>query len=233
MKNKITNNKPYNQIASYYDDSTNLKIFDVYISLIGKVKNKKILDLGCGTGTLLKYYSKKNTTFGIDASPKMIEKAKTKDQKSNYKIGDIRTYQNKNKFNIITCTYDTINHLPTLNDWDLLFKNVDLHLNSDGIFFFDFSTIKGLQNSSGTIMQKIGNDYIIRKVKTEKHACRWIFHHFQKTTENLFKHKKSIINEIAFPQKDIEKRIKKYLKIIEIKKDDLNRVYIKAKKKTT
>ena len=231
MKNKIIGSNAYEQIASYYDDSTNLEVFNTYLSLIGKIKNINMLDLGCGTGILLKHYSNNNKTFGIDASLKMIKKAKAKDRKTIYKIGDIRNYQNNSKFDIITCAYDTVNHLPTLNDWGLLFKNVSSHLRHDGIFIFDFNTIQGLKNSTRTVLQKIGNDYVVRKVKTDKHVCQWIFHYFKKTSSGLFKHKKSVIKERSFPQKEIEKKVRKYFKIIETKKSGYNRVYIKAMKK--
>lgn len=233
MTNKTKTNEAYEQIASYYDNSTNLKVFNTYLALIGNIKNKKILDLGCGTGTLLKHYARDNKTFGIDASPAMIKKAKTKDSRSTYKIGDIRNFKLKTEFNIITCTYDTINHLPTFNDWGLLFKNTASHLSRDGIFLFDFNTIQGLKNNKGALLQEIGNDYIIRQVKIEKQSCLWIFHYFKKASNGSFKHKRSVIKERSFPQKEIEKKVRKYFKIIEIKKCGDNRVYIKAKSKAT
>jgi len=45
------------------------------------------------------------------------------------------------KFNIITCAFDTINHLSTLREWEQLFKMVNAHLGDGGIFIFDFNTI--------------------------------------------------------------------------------------------
>ena len=68
MDKKLDKN-PYDQFARFYDKSTNLEVFNTYVSIIGnKIKDKNILDLGCGTGNLLTFYSANNKTFGIDGS---------------------------------------------------------------------------------------------------------------------------------------------------------------------
>lgn len=233
MSNNISSNKAYKQIAPFYDKSTNLKIFNTYKSIIGDVKNKRMLDLGCGTGTLLKHYSATNETYGIDSSPEMIKIAKTKDKKSNYSIGDIIKIQFKRKFDIITCTYDTVNHLPSLDDWKLLFKAVSKHLSERGIFVFDYNTVFGLTNNAGTELQKIGKNFIVRQVITTKQSCLWNFHNFIKEPSGLFKYQKSVIEEKSYPDKIIEKEIRQNFKDVEIIKNNNFRTYVKAKKKAT
>lgn len=231
MVQRILKNSAYKHLAPFYDKSTNLKIFTIYKSIIGKVKNKCILDLGCGTGTLLKNYSLNNKTFGIDVSPEMINIAKAKDKNSSYKIGDIKKFKLEKKFNIITCAYDTINHLQSLKSWGRLFKNVSAHLTDDGIFIFDYNTIEGLKNSSGTILQKIDGNYIIRRVKNKRQTCFWEFHGFIKQSSNLFKYQKTIIREKSYPDQAVEKEVSKYFEIIDIIRNNNNRVYVKSKKK--
>jgi predicted TPR repeat methyltransferase len=142
----IPSNKAYKHIASYYDKSTTLKVLKAYKYILGEIKNKQILDLGCGTGNILKHYSTNNETYGIDGSPEMIKIAKSKDKKSIYKIGDIVKFKYNKKFDIIVCTYDTINHLPSLKNWEQLFKNVSKHLSNEGMFIFDYNTIDSLKN---------------------------------------------------------------------------------------
>ncbi|MDP2709477.1 MAG: class I SAM-dependent methyltransferase [bacterium] len=232
MVNKITSNKSYKQLAEYYDELTNFKVFNVYKSMIGKIKDSRMLDLGCGTGTLLKYYSSKNETYGVDGSPEMIKIAKTKDKNTFYSIGDIKNFKINNKFNIITCAFDTINHLPALKDWERLFKIVTANLSDNGMFIFDFNTIEGFANySDRTKFKKIGQDYIIMGVKAKGQICFWQIDCFIKKSSRLFKHKKFIIKERSYPNKLIIKKIKKYFSIINIINTDKNRIYIKAKKR--
>ncbi|MFA6306678.1 MAG: class I SAM-dependent methyltransferase [Patescibacteria group bacterium] len=232
MVNKITSNKSYKQLAEYYDELTNLRVFTVYKSIIGKTKGSRMLDLGCGTGNLLKYYSSKNETYGIDGSPEMIKIAEAKDKNTYYSVGDIRNFKNNKKFDLITCTFDVINHLPTLKDWERLFKMAAACLSAGGIFIFDFNTIEGFKNYGGrTIFKKIGRDYILMRVKAEGQICFWIIDGFIKKSSGLFKHKKFIIEERSYPNKLIIKKVKKYFSIIKIINLDNNRIYIKAKKR--
>jgi len=77
----------FDEIAYFYDNIFPGHIFMYYLekrlNLIKKIcpeKNKKILDVGCGTGTLLYYLMKSGYTnvWGIDNSPKMVEIANKK-----------------------------------------------------------------------------------------------------------------------------------------------------------
>lgn len=190
MGNKISNNQSYKYLAEYYDELTNLGVFTVYKSIIGEVKGSRLLDLGCGTGNLLKHYSSKNETFGIDGSPEMIKIAKAKDKNTFYSVGDIKNLKINKKFNIITCAFDTINHLSALKDWEQLFKTVITNLSDDGVFIFDFNTVGGFKNySSHTIFKKIGQNYIIMRVKAEGQICFWQIDSFIKKSSGLFKYK--------------------------------------------
>ncbi|PIV47260.1 hypothetical protein COS21_00905 [bacterium (Candidatus Gribaldobacteria) CG02_land_8_20_14_3_00_41_15] len=232
MRNKKLNDEAYKQIAKYYDELTNPKVLIAYKSIIGKIKGLRMLDLGCGTGNLLKYYSSENKTFGIDESLEMIKIAKVKDKKTYYSIGDIKNFKINSKFDIITCAFDTINHLPTLKNWEQLFKMVITNLGDDGIFIFDFNTIKSFTNyNKQAIFKKIGKDYVLMRVEAEKQICFWKIDCFAKEPSGLFKHKEFIIKEYSYPNKLIIKKIKKYFSIVNIINSDNNRVYIKVKKR--
>lgn len=232
MTNKAVNNKAYKQLAEYYDEFANLKVFGVYKTIIGKIKGLRMLDLGCGTGMLLKYYSIKNETIGVDASPEMIKMAKRNDSKSHYSVDDITSFKINKKFNIITCAFDTINHLSTIEEWGRLFERAAIHLEDEGTFIFDFNTIEGFKNNSNhTIYKKIKNDYFTMRVKIEGQICFWLIDCFVRQASGLFKHKEFIIKERSYPNKLIMEKVKKYF-IVEAVINEKNRTYIKAKKKT-
>ena len=59
---------------------------------IGNFSNKKVLDLGCGTGDLYKYLRSKNIVceyFGYDLNPNVIEMAQKKYPDANFEVKDI------------------------------------------------------------------------------------------------------------------------------------------------
>ncbi len=225
-------NSPYNLLAQSYDESTNLAIFNIYKSMIGEVGKQRILDLGCGTGMLLEHYSSNNETYGIDESPEMIKIARGRDKNTDYSIGNIRDFKMDKKFNLIVCAYDTINHLPTIKDWNKLFKNVANHLDDDGIFIFDFVTPQGFKNYGGyTSFTKIGDDYLIKQVESKDKVCHWEIHSFTKTSKTSYNHQKAIVKEYTFLKEAVIQKIKTYFTIVKIQKEKNNRLIIKTRKK--
>lgn len=82
--------KGYDILASEYDTMPNVVIDSEendFYKLIGNVKNKKILDVGCGTGRYSIPLAKKGAEVeGIDISPGMLRKARRKVKRKNLKI---------------------------------------------------------------------------------------------------------------------------------------------------
>lgn len=229
---KKKQNFVYDQLAQFYDKSISLSIFNTYKAIIGNVTDKYIFDLGCGTGTLLKHFSKNNHTFGVDISSEMIKVARKKGKKTEYFIQDIKNFNVDKNFDIIICAYDTINHLSGFNNWKKLFKNVFEKLHDNGIFVFDFNTIQGFEKySNKIILKKIKNNFLFRQVKTEKNRCYWSFDIFVRKPKNLYKYQKIVIKEYSYSNKIIINELKKYFLVIHIIKEKNNRIFIKAKKK--
>ncbi len=108
--------KTYNAISTKYEkeaeeDWKDKKYVDVFLSYLKN--NALILDIACGTGELLKYYSDKGfKTFGIDISREMVSIAKKKATNAN--IMEMSLYELdklKEKFDGISATF-TLVHIP-------------------------------------------------------------------------------------------------------------------------
>lgn len=89
-------------------------IYPLILKILKKHGNGglKILDTGCGTGKLTEIlFSRGFDVSGIDKSEKAIEIAKSKNDKINYKVGDItklsKEYR-KESFNIVVSTFATL-----------------------------------------------------------------------------------------------------------------------------
>ena len=97
------------------------------------LKNKKILDIGCGTGEFLKnYHDLKNQCIGIDIQQNFKFKNKIG---FTLKNDDIKNFikNNKKKFDIIFI-FEFLEHL-NLSDRDFLFKNLFKLLNKNSLIF--------------------------------------------------------------------------------------------------
>lgn len=104
--------------------------------------NLNILDLGCGTGTVLHELKKLGIVGfmqGIDLSEEMISEAKRKDSTIDFKTSDVLQFDTSYKsfFDLVLSTHNVINyiHPKKLNSF---FKRISLALNSKGLAYVDF-----------------------------------------------------------------------------------------------
>ena len=124
----------------YVEESNFLEtVFSKY----GKVKPKRILDVGCGTGGHSIPLSKKNySVVGIDKSEHMIRIArkKSKDAKLNIEFYtmDLRELQLSTMFDACICLFSVLGYL--LSDDDLIksLNNIRKCLKRGSLFICDF-----------------------------------------------------------------------------------------------
>jgi len=140
------NKQIYRLSAKFYDELNTGELQFLSESLANYFFEKRIsegsniLDLGCGTGTLLGKLS--NYGFcgtGIDVAPEMVKEAKRKYPSLNFKVMDLCSFELEEKFDVILCTNDVINYLEP-NAREDFFTQISKHLNLEGICYIDFDT---------------------------------------------------------------------------------------------
>ncbi len=104
------------------------------------VHPKSMLDIGCGTGVLCDILQKTGIqATGIDLSEGMITIAKEEHDSCQFEVANMITYQpaNEEKFDLVTCTGDALNHILDMEDVKTVCENVYGYLNRGGYFIFD------------------------------------------------------------------------------------------------
>ena len=130
-----------------------------YISSKVNLKNKKILDVGCGGGILAESLALKGAKVkGIDLADGPLEVAKIREQKRNLgityeKIETSKLIKKKEKFDVITCL-EMLEHVP---DPEKTVKECSELLNNNGDIFF--STIN--RNLKAFTLAILGAEYIL------------------------------------------------------------------------
>jgi len=107
---------------------------------------QKVLDLGCGTGTLTELLSKKGYELtGVDYSLDMLSVAQNKSYESGSDIlyinQDMRELSLVDKQDAIVCVCDCINYILLEDEIVECFLRVKDNLKPGGIFIFDFNTV--------------------------------------------------------------------------------------------
>jgi len=162
MHNSVTERKvePYSKLACIYDrlmSHVNYRQWSVFISKILekiKIQSGSLLDISCGTGTLLENLNLSNFHLaGSDSSINMLKVAKKKVDFPLFCM-DLAFYTTKQKFDVVLCLYDSINYITEENKFGNAIRNIYDILKPEGFFIFDVSTqinsLKYFDNSSET-----------------------------------------------------------------------------------
>lgn len=105
-----------------------------------------ILDLCCGTGQLAQALIQRGYKVnGVDSSEQMLRYARINAPDAAFCAADARSFELPVAFDIAISSYDSLNHLLTLDDVETVFRKVAQHLETDGIFVFDMNLDAGFR----------------------------------------------------------------------------------------
>jgi len=115
-------------------------------------KNRTVLDVCCGTGQLLNLFLEWGFyATGLDSSEAMLNIAKLNNSeymekgKVEFLQEDAAHFSSENKFGLVTCVFDSVNHLENLNEVYSFLQSAYSVLDNDGFLIFDFNTEMGLK----------------------------------------------------------------------------------------
>ena len=102
------------------------------------LKLRSCLDLACGTGVLCRCLADAGMSArGMDFSEGMIQIARENNPHIPFDVADMITYRPDEKFDLVTCTGDALNHILDMENVGKIFQNVSFYLEKGGWFVFD------------------------------------------------------------------------------------------------
>ena len=162
----------------------------------------KVLELGCGTGSILKHLQVSYEVSGLDLSTKMLSIARKKVPRARLSRQDMVDFQIDEQFDAVLCVYDSINHIRRFSDWKKVFARVRQHLSPGGCFIFDINTQRKLERHIAErpwVHQFGSNLLIIEVTAVANHGSNWnikVFEHVNHARYVL--HEEDIV-EVSFP----------------------------------
>jgi len=142
-----------NEIQNIYDNDTFFSEYEkmretkinanelleipMMLSLLPNLKEKRILDIGCGAGGMCRYFAEHGAKYvlGVDISKKMLEVAKSETQNSNVEYRRLAMEylpEIKDKFDIVFSSLA----FHYVEDFNKLMHDISNLLNPKGIFLF-------------------------------------------------------------------------------------------------
>nr|WP_100398279.1 class I SAM-dependent methyltransferase [Bacillus sp. FJAT-44742] len=146
----------YQGFAYYYDELMEEAPYKEWVVWIEKtltaneVTAPHLLDVGCGTGTIMTDLIKKGYRIdGVDASEEMLAVANEKmpkDQGSRLFCQDMRELEGLGVFDTVIVTCDSLNYLLTKKDVEKAFASFYSHLKTGGLLLFDVHSLSYMED---------------------------------------------------------------------------------------
>lgn len=206
----------YEKLDRFYDaamgDRTEMAAYIRRLIRQHKPDGKTLLELACGTGAILQIFAKSYDVVGLDRSPQMLSIARKKLPQVKFFQRNMVSFDLGQKFDVIICVFDSINHVLKFADWKKIFRNAARHLQESGLFLFDINTEAKLERliSAPTWVHKFGRNLeFINVTDGRKRIANWnirIFEHHRGNKYGLFEED---IKEISFPVNKIKAALRK------------------------
>ncbi len=154
--------------------------FELYHKHLSKLKCNKILEIGCGSGSLAKRFLEKNYDYtGLDVSKQMIELAQELIPQGKFIRADMRHLDLEEKYQAVIVTGRTFTHMTTNHDVMFALDSIHKTLQKDGWLLFDnfdaYEIFTGFKEEM-IHKSKYNNRNYLRKSKTSfafEHGFTW------------------------------------------------------------
>lgn len=180
---------------------------------------RTILELACGTGSVLRQLHPEYQVTGVDQSKTMLAVAANKVPEGRLVVADMTKVNLGERFNVVLCVYDSINHLTRFRQWQLLFERVRDHLDEGGIFIFDINTerrLDWLTEQPPTVSWFGGANLLVLDVRPSKPGVIWEIRIFERVRKDEYRLHSEAIPEVSFPLDRIKTGLEPHFRQVRI-----------------
>ncbi|MDO4263153.1 MAG: class I SAM-dependent methyltransferase [Deinococcus sp.] len=155
---------PFTALAAVYDTMMEDVEYDHWADFIltyardQGLSGGRALDLACGTGGLTRELLNAGwEVTGLDGSAEMLEMARARlPQGTPLVQGDLRTFALEERFDLITCVFDSLNNLLSAEELGQAFARAAAHLRPGGLLACDLNTRLGVRELwDGDVMEGV------------------------------------------------------------------------------
>jgi len=163
------------QLIPYYEQMLQALIDSIPFETESKIK---VIDLGCGTGTIARKVADKFPNASIvclDVATNMIDMAKYKlsnHTETEFIASDFADIDFTEKFDVVVSSL-ALHHLETDADKKKLYTKIFENLNPNGVFF-NADVVLASNNQLQEVYMQRWKEYMNRKVSMEEIENKWI-----------------------------------------------------------
>jgi SAM-dependent methyltransferase len=187
---------------------------------------RNVLELGCGTGSMLKHLQHSYEVSGLDASSRMLSIARDKVPDAKLFRQNMLDFKIDARFDVICCVFDSINHDRNFSEWKRVFARVRQHLSPGGVFIFDINTQRKLERhiAEPPWVHRFGRNLLIIDVTAlPRRASNWNIKVFEHLNANRYVLHEEDIVEASFPSLNIVTALRDHFAKVRVIDPDGNR----------
>jgi SAM-dependent methyltransferase len=173
----------------------------------------RVLELACGTGSILAQLAPDYDVAGVDRSRAMLEVARKKVPSARLVHADMTDVQLEEEFDVVLCVFDSINHLLRFREWEAVFRRAREHIGDRGIFVFDINTQHRLEEfpSGPPTVEWFGDGNLITIVISARPrgGVVWHLNVFEPVGDSTYRLHRAEIPEVSFPAERIRTALRK------------------------
>jgi len=197
----------YDSLAAHYDAVTGDCATEAAFirGLVEQRRNRAatLLDVACGTGGVAARLASAYQVSGLDISPGMLAVARGKlPAGTPLYLADMTRFGLGARFDAVVCAYQGVNHLLRFPAWESFFDCVHDHLNGDGVFVFDITTVGQLVAEAGAprLTQQFGDNYLLIRVRAAGGAVfEWQIEVFELQPDGRYRLLEQTVRMRSFP----------------------------------
>lgn len=198
-----------------------------------KPNARKVLELGCGTGSILKHLQDTYEVSGLDLSSKMLSIARKKVPQAKLSRQNMVDFQIDERFDAVFCVFDSINHVRRFSDWRKVFARVRRHLSPGGCFIFDINTQRKLERhiAEPPWVHRFGRNLLIIDVSARAdHGSNWNIKVFEHVNLNRYVLHEEDVVEVSFPLRQIVAALNSHFVNVKVVDPDRRRPSAKSER---
>jgi SAM-dependent methyltransferase len=171
----------------------------------------RILDLCCGTGYTARELSRVGfEVTGLDVSEEMLRHARRNAPRARFVQADVRSFELPPVYHAALSTFDSLNHIMTIEGLAEVFRNTHRALRPGGLFLFDMNMEEGFLEHWADYFAIVEDDNacILRGAyDRERGIARYDITIFEREG-NAWQRADAVISEKYYPAKEIMRALR-------------------------
>ena len=175
---------PYRELAEAYDIVHDRKPYAQEARKVRRLAKRfasrplrRLLDVACGSGRHLEQFSRWFDCVGVDSSPQMMARARSRVPQAELALGRMESFALGRQFDLVTCLFSAIGYARSVGELRRTIRNLARHTAPGGVIVVEpwITPSAYLPGHVGYVVRESGKTSVLRMDAARRQKGRAIF----------------------------------------------------------